>query len=59
MVQGAFKELKFKAIVSVCAYLASIPLAYVNRTISGCLFLLVVILWLIPERKIEEAIKAG
>jgi uncharacterized membrane protein len=57
--QLAFKKLKFKGIVSMCSYAAAIPLAYVNTRVSGILFLLVAILWLVPEKKIEQAIKAA
>ena len=55
--QQAFKKLKTKGIISMCSYAAAIPLAYVNTAISGLLFFLVAIIWHIPERKIEEAIK--
>jgi len=56
--QLAYKKLKSKGIISMCSYTAAIPLAYVSTTISGVLFLLTVLLWLVPEKKIEQAIKA-
>ena len=54
--EDAFKSLRRKGKISIIIYVSSIPLAYINTAISGLLFLVVAILWLIPERKIEKAI---
>jgi len=43
-----------KGITSFILYILAIPLAYVNTLISGLLFVTVAIMWLIPDRKIEE-----
>jgi uncharacterized membrane protein len=43
-----------KGMGSIFLYTAAIPLAYVHTLISGILFLTVAILWLIPDKKIEE-----
>ncbi len=44
----------FKGKVSVVIYLAAIPLAFVNVWISCGLYVLVAVLWLIPDRRIEK-----
>jgi uncharacterized membrane protein len=46
-----------KGIASMIIYGAAIPLAYVNPLISGILILLVAIMWIIPARNIEKALK--
>jgi uncharacterized membrane protein len=53
----AMKKSTQKGIFSICAYTAAIPLAFVNTVISGSLFVLVAIVWLIPDKKIELALK--
>jgi len=46
-----------KGIVSMMIYAASIPLAFINPLISGILFFLVAVMWIIPDRNIEKALK--
>ena len=55
----AFKILNRKGIVSTIAYFLSIPLAYVNITISGLIVVIITIMWLIPDKNIERALKTG
>jgi uncharacterized membrane protein len=55
--QDAFAGLKIKGIFSIIAYSCAIPLAFYNAIISGVLFVSVAIVWLIPDRKIERALK--
>jgi uncharacterized membrane protein len=43
-----------KGIGSLFLYSAAVPLAYVNPIISGALFVLVAVLWLIPDKRIEQ-----
>jgi len=43
-----------KGIVSVVIYLLAIPIAFVNSWISFSLYVLVAIIWLIPDRRIEK-----
>ncbi len=43
-----------KGKLSMLAYLASIPLAFVERWISIGLFVLVALIWLVPDRRIES-----
>ncbi len=40
-------------------YLIAIPVAFVNQWISGALYILVAIIWLIPDKRIEQAIDKG
>jgi hypothetical protein len=40
----------------MAGYLSSVPIALFNPAISGILFLLISVIWLIPERKIEKAL---
>lgn len=55
--KSAFQRHSKKGIVSQIAYAAAIPLAYVHPMISGIIFLLIAILWIVPAKEIEEAIK--
>ena len=45
-----------KGVVSLGAYLCAIPLAFVNPLVSGGFFVLVAIMWLVPDRRIERAL---
>jgi uncharacterized membrane protein len=45
-----------KGKVSVVLYLAALPLAFVSSWISCALYVLVAILWLIPDRRIEKTL---
>ena len=49
----------FKGKISPVLYVAAIPLAYVSPWIAGGLFVLVALLWLVPDRRIEQAIAAS
>ena len=46
-----------KGKVSLAAYLAAIPLAFVHQLIAMSLYLAVAIMWLVPDRRIEAALK--
>ena len=46
----------FKGKVSVVIYLAAIPLAFVNAWLACGLYVLVAVLWLIPDRRIEKTL---
>jgi uncharacterized membrane protein len=45
-----------KGKVSIVLYLAAIPLAFVSPWISCALYVLVAIMWLIPDRRIEKTL---
>jgi uncharacterized membrane protein len=47
----------WKGKISPMLYLASIPLAFVNPWISNALFVLVALIWLVPDRRIERMLE--
>jgi uncharacterized membrane protein len=44
----------FKGKISVVIYAAAIPLAFLNSLFAGLLYLLVAVMWLVPDRRIEK-----
>ncbi|MBL8985056.1 MAG: DUF1211 domain-containing protein [Gemmatimonadetes bacterium] len=48
-----------KGKLSLAAYVAAIPLAFVNQWISDALYVLVALMWMIPDRRIEFAPKVS
>jgi uncharacterized membrane protein len=46
----------YKGIVSMVAYLFAIPMAFVNPWISCGAYVLVAIMWFIPDRRIERVL---
>ncbi len=60
--QGSDSKLKvavgsdIKGKISPLIYLAAIPLAFLNQWISAGLYILVALMWLIPDRRIESKI---
>ena len=55
----AFKMSDRKGMISLVLYIASIPLAYVNPYISFAIFIGTSIMWLIPDKNIEKALKSN
>lgn len=55
----AFAAVRMKGIISVVCYSAAIPLAFVHTAISGCLFAVVSIMWIVPDRNIARALKGS
>jgi uncharacterized membrane protein len=53
----AFKNQNIKGIISTIGYLISIPLAFFNSTVSGIIYLVISVIWLIPDKNIEDALK--
>lgn len=47
----------WKGKLSAALYLAAIPLAFVNSWIASALYVFVALLWLIPDPRIEKAMK--
>lgn len=47
----------FKGKFSVACYVAAIPSAFISVWISGGLFVLVALVWLIPDQRIENVIR--
>lgn len=46
-----------KGMLSLFAYISAIPLAYVHPLISGFIFVVIAVLWFIPDKEIERAVK--
>jgi len=46
----------FKGKISVVIYAAGIALSFVNSWIAGAMYVLVAIMWLIPDRRIEKTL---
>ena len=53
----ALKKHKAKGIISTIIYTASVPLAFVHTGISAVMFICIAILWIVPDKNIEEAVK--
>ena len=49
----------WKGKLSLALYLAAIPLAFVNALIASALYVLTALLWLIPDPRIEKALKGA
>jgi uncharacterized membrane protein len=47
-----------KGKLSIVCYLSAIPLAFVNQWISDALYILVALIWVVPDRRIEKAATA-
>jgi uncharacterized membrane protein len=45
-----------KGVVSVVLYALAIPLAFAHHTISQAIYVLVALMWLVPDRRIEATI---
>ncbi len=48
----------FKGKISVVFYVSAIPLSFVNAWLACALYILVAIMWLVPDRRIEKTIAA-
>jgi uncharacterized membrane protein len=46
-----------KGKISMAAYAAAIPLAFVQQWVSDGLYVLVALIWLVPDRRIESMLK--
>ena len=46
----------FKGKVSVVIYLSAIPISFVNSLFAFALYVLVAVMWLIPDRRIEKTL---
>lgn len=54
---GPLKKQIRKGMISLGIYFSAIPAAFINTTISAVLFVLISVIWLIPDRNIEKALK--
>jgi hypothetical protein len=48
-----------KSVASICFYAAAIALAFVSRWISAGIYVLVAMMWLVPDRRIESRVGRG
>jgi len=46
----------FKGKISIVIYLAAIPLSFVRSWLACSLYVLVAVMWLVPDRRIERTI---
>ncbi len=44
----------FKGKISVAIYIVAIALSFVNSAVAGAMYVLVAIMWLVPDRRIEK-----
>jgi uncharacterized membrane protein len=44
----------FKGKISVLIYLVAVPLAFFSPLVAGALYVLVAVIWLVPDRRIEN-----
>jgi len=51
------KDVKEK--LSTILYVLAIPLAFVNPWISAAIFIIVALIWIVPDKRIENALKKG
>ncbi len=49
----------WKGKLSPTLYLAAVPLAFVSPWISNALFVIVAMIWLIPDRRLERVVEDG
>ena len=54
LAQAIGRDIKGK--ISPVLYASAIPLAFVNSMIAGAIYILVALMWLIPDRRIEKAL---
>ncbi len=47
-----------KGILSIVIYAVSVPLAFFGHGVAQCLFVLVALIWLVPDRGIEKALSS-
>ena len=48
-----------KGKISAALYVVAIPVAFVNRWIAFAIYLTVSLIWLVPDRRIEEKVESG
>ena len=44
----------FKGKVSVLLYVVAVPMAFVNRWVAGAIYVLVALVWFVPDKRIER-----
>jgi uncharacterized membrane protein len=46
-----------KGKISAFLYASAVPLAFVHRAIAGAIYIAVALMWLVPDRRIEKALR--
>ena len=46
----------FKGIISIACYLIAVPLALANPALACAIYILVAVIWLVPDRRIERTL---
>jgi uncharacterized membrane protein len=54
---GEAVQQDFKGKASIIIYLVAIPLAFVSPLAAGALYVAVAVMWLVPDRRIENVLK--
>jgi uncharacterized membrane protein len=55
LMSEAMRKQSRKGMISQVSYMAAVPLAYVNPLISAAIFVIIAVLWIIPDKNIERA----
>lgn len=56
LIEALMKQKK-KAWLSLILYTCSVPIAFLNSIIAAVLFVIVAVMWVIPDKNIEKALK--
>jgi hypothetical protein len=48
-----------KGKLSALTYMIAIPAAFVHQAIAGALYVVVALMWLLPDQRIERLVAAG
>lgn len=46
----------FKGKISIVLYLCAIPLSFINSLVAGGIYVLVAVIWLVPDKRIERTL---
>jgi uncharacterized membrane protein len=52
-------ESDVKGKISLALYIVAIPSAFIDRRIAGAIYVIVALIWLAPDRRIEKKIESG
>ncbi|MEZ5014359.1 MAG: TMEM175 family protein [Chitinophagales bacterium] len=52
----ALEKQKYKGYISLTGYIAAVPLAFVSIYVSGMIFVLIAIIWIVPDKNIERVL---
>jgi uncharacterized membrane protein len=57
--QAVSRQLKTKGVLSTVLYVSSVPLAFVHPGISCALFIIVALMWIVPDKAVEKLLSEG